>query len=134
MDELASRLLPALPVPVDLPARATSPAAARRLLHDALESELAPQVLDDLDIMVTELVTNAVLNARTPCEVVVTVMGPDRLRVAVHDFDPSPPMPNPVDPMSSGGRGLHIIEALAADWGTDAHPTDGKVVWFEVEI
>jgi anti-sigma regulatory factor (Ser/Thr protein kinase) len=134
MDEFASRLLPALPVPVVLPARATSPAVARRLLHDALSSDLTRQILDDVDVMVTELVTNAVLNARTPCEVTVTFMKHDRLRVAVHDYDPSPPQPTPVDPMSSGGRGLHIIEALAADWGTDEHPTNGKVVWFEVEM
>jgi anti-sigma regulatory factor (Ser/Thr protein kinase) len=134
MDEFPTRLLPALPVPVLLPARATSPAVARRLLHDALASALAPQTLDEVDIMVTELVTNAVLSARTPCEVIVTVVDHDRLRVAVHDFDPSPPIPTPIDATSNGGRGLHIIEALAADWGTDAHPTNGKVVWFEVEM
>jgi len=84
------------------------------------------------EIVVTELVTNAVEHASSRS--VVEVWRRDRsLRLTVRDFDltvlPDAHLPDPTAPR---GRGLAMVAAVAQSWGVDPH-RDGKTVWAELE-
>ncbi len=82
-------------------------------------------------LLVTELVSNAVLHGRGT--VVLTVARePAGVRVEVHDESPRPPVVLHRSPMAEHGAGLRLVSAMAGSWGTeplaDGHP--GKRVWF----
>jgi anti-sigma regulatory factor (Ser/Thr protein kinase) len=84
------------------------------------------------EIVVTELVTNAVEHASSAS--VVEVWRRDRsLRLMVRDFDlavlPGAHLPDPTAPR---GRGLAMVAAVAQSWGVDPH-RDGKTVWAQME-
>jgi signal transduction histidine kinase len=75
-------------------------------------------------------VTNAVLHARTALHVGVEVRG-GHVRVTVADDNPRAPMRRRHSVDSGTGRGLVLVDRMAAAWGVD--PLDrGKVVWFEL--
>jgi anti-sigma regulatory factor (Ser/Thr protein kinase) len=85
-------------------------------------------------LIASELVTNAVVHARTRAVMVLRLTA-NALHISVRDQDPRP-MYRPA-PGASGanesdhGRGLLILEAMSDTWG--CHPTaDGKVVWATV--
>lgn len=95
-------------------------------------ADLAPEVADEVELMVSELATNAVRHTRAGFEVRVDRDG-DRLRIAVADEgDGAPTVKNP-EPRSLSGRGLWIVEQLAHDWGIEASG-GGKAVWFTVAL
>jgi anti-sigma regulatory factor (Ser/Thr protein kinase) len=85
---------------------------------------------EDVLLVVTELLSNAVDHGRGPVRLAVEFRG-DAVRVEVHDTAPEPPRPLPPDPQRPRGRGLHLIEALSSRWGWADDP-DGKTVWAEV--
>jgi anti-sigma regulatory factor (Ser/Thr protein kinase) len=83
------------------------------------------------ELLLTELVANAVRHARTPFSVMMRWNGRD-LRCEVTDANPLPPRPQAiVDPFTTGGRGLLLVDQLAASWGTERVP-HGKTVWFDL--
>ena len=85
----------------------------------------------DAELMVSELVGNAILHAGT--EISVTVRcNTERTVVEVHDGSPVMPQPRAHEPLRPGGHGLRIVDALAPRWGVEAVAGDGKTVWFEV--
>ncbi|HEY7563688.1 MAG TPA: ATP-binding protein [Acidimicrobiia bacterium] len=84
-----------------------------------------------LAAMTSELVSNAVLHARTPFELTVTVQE-ERIRVSVSDGAEIFPGATTGDPSSLSGRGLRIVDRLADRWGIDPN-AQGKTVWFEVD-
>lgn len=85
-----------------------------------------------LATLTSEIVTNAVLHGRTSFTVAVTKSA-SRIRVAVGDRNVQPVLPKTYGPTSPTGRGLHIVEAMADRWGIDTG-TDGKTVWFEIDL
>lgn len=84
-----------------------------------------------LKTLASEIVTNAILHARTPFSVEVTGDAA-HFRVAVRDGSTELPVKRGYSPHHPTGRGLHIVEALADRWGVDAED-DGKTVWFEMD-
>ena len=108
----------------------TAIGAARRFVAATVHRWGFDDVLDDAAVVVSELATNAVLHARSPFHVSVTVVG-DGLRVAVHDRSPAPPTPRDHSLASATGRGLRMVDALASRWGTVPLP-DRKAVWAEL--
>lgn len=82
-------------------------------------------------LLANELVTNAILHTEADFDVVVDV-AERRVRVEVRDHSDRSPAPRAATPESVAGRGFALIEALAADWGVEPLPDDGKAVWFEV--
>ena len=94
------------------------------------EWEMSAHV-DDVVLIASELVTNAVLHARTPYR--VTLKAPDLqvVRVEVADDNPRPPVRTPDDQGATSGRGLHVVAGVATVWGVESDG-DGKVVWAEV--
>jgi serine phosphatase RsbU (regulator of sigma subunit)/anti-sigma regulatory factor (Ser/Thr protein kinase) len=116
-----------------LPADQRSPAQARRHLRAALAPAGLEHVLDDALVLVTELVTNAVVHAGTAVELHLDTTAPG-LRVEVVDHGPgsSLTLRAPAPESSESGRGLHILDALASRWGT-THGPGSKSVWFELD-
>ena len=84
-----------------------------------------------LKTLASEIVTNAILHARTPFSVVVTGDAV-RIRVAVRDQSAALPVKRDYASDQPTGRGLHIVEALADRWGVEPEG-DGKTVWFEMD-
>lgn len=84
-------------------------------------------------LLVSELVTNAIVHGRGPLELRARVGG-DALRVEVHDADPGrlPALTADLDPTDVRGRGLHLVDILADRWGW-SESVQGKVVWFELD-
>ena len=112
------------PQPADVP-------AARRFLEEQCERWDCGGLLDDAQLVVTELVTNAFVHAGTRCELRASIN--DRsLRLQVTDYGPGMPDPRPADDGAEGGRGLMLISVLCVAWGVEALPDGGKVVWAEL--
>jgi CheY-like chemotaxis protein len=101
---------------------------ARRFVRDRLA--VSEEVLSSVELLVSELITNAVLHASTAPRLAIR-LNRETVRVEVYDDDPTIPAPLPLDSDRIGGRGLYIVDALSARWGADA-VADGKVVWFEL--
>jgi two-component sensor histidine kinase len=91
---------------------------------------LAPETLDVLLLLTSELVTNAVLHARTPIELGITIA--DRsLLITVHDEDLARPEQQPYTERE-GGWGLGLVRSLADDYALEMHAGAGKTAWFRL--
>ena len=116
---------------VGLPASLDAPALARLHLRQ-FRPQLAPPILDDALILTSELVTNAVLHGKPKISLSVRIEMPN-LIIAVSDESPLMPPEIPELPLLAAphGRGLAIVDSVAAEWGVSRHiPGPGKVVWF----
>jgi anti-sigma regulatory factor (Ser/Thr protein kinase) len=100
---------------------------ARSFMRDHAPA-LPEPLLDVLLLLTSELVTNAVIHARTPLEVGITVT--DRsLIVTVHDED----LGNaPERDGREGGWGLGLVRQLADDSDMEQHVGEGKTAWFRI--
>lgn len=108
--------------------------AARRRIVTVIHSwrvPLSEETLRDVELMSSEVITNAVVHSEATCAVVVRWTG-RRVRVEVTDTGSGQPVVSTGDENGEHGRGLILVESLSADWGTRRVPA-GKVVWFEVE-
>jgi anti-sigma regulatory factor (Ser/Thr protein kinase) len=109
----------------------TSVGAARRFVRDVLSSRrVVDDVVETVELLTSEVVTNAIVHAGSAPELVVRVRR-DRVRVEVNDKSPAVPVVRVVDPAAVSGRGMVIVEELAGAWGVE-HIPRGKRVWFEV--
>ncbi len=117
---------------LDLDAGPGAVPAGRRAAREALAGRCPEEVVHAGELVVTELLTNAVLHGGAPVRLAfVTEPGSDRVRVEVGDGSrvlPVRPLPS-TDGMT--GRGLALVDALAESWGVEPAP-DGKVVWAEL--
>lgn len=113
---------------LELPPTTDSVPVARRFVRAELAE--SPLDVDTAVLLVSELVTNAVLHARSPFRVLVEP-GAEAIRVEVHDGSPVPPRMHRFAPTSATGRGLRLLDRLAQTWGV-THMSDGKSVWFEI--
>ena len=84
-------------------------------------------------LIVSELLTNALLHGRTPILSVELAIADGWLRIAVDDLNPDPPHPVPADTSGEGGRGMVLVAALADAWGFRAH-AGGKTVSAELDL
>jgi anti-sigma regulatory factor (Ser/Thr protein kinase) len=118
-----------------LTAAETAPGAAREAVRSWLSEWCDEDTVDTAALLVTELVTNAVLHG-TGAEASLTVDRVSRgvLHVAVCDNSRQLPLRHnePPSPDQNGGRGLFLIESLALAWGWEPRRF-GKRVWFEIE-
>ena len=114
----------------DAPAR--GPQAVNAVLD---EWGCEPGSREDLLLVVSELVTNAVVHGAEPIRVTM-VRAPERVRVEVTDgAAASSPHGNPRPPADAEtGRGLSVVTRLAVAWGWRASPGRGKTVWAELPL
>lgn len=107
---------------------ARSAGAARRfVVAELARSGVTSDLADTAELLVSELVTNAVLHAQT--DIVVRVRGVCPVLIEVQDFEPRGPVHRPHDLESVTGRGLDLVQLLAAAHGVRTSG-GGKAVWF----
>jgi anti-sigma regulatory factor (Ser/Thr protein kinase) len=122
------------PLELTLAAGPEAAAVARRALGD-LEDELGTDLLRDVRLMVSELVTNALRHAGRPQNGIVMrrSLRDELLRIEVGDRGPGFTPVAPRDPSGEGGWGLLLVDALADRWGV-ARMGSMCSVWFEVDV
>ncbi|HET6809480.1 MAG TPA: ATP-binding protein [Acidimicrobiales bacterium] len=116
---------------LDLPAELASAREARRFVADCAAGLNRPEVVETAQLLVSELVTNAVSHAGTRVEV-ECALTEEGLRVSVCDGSSHLPSPGHPDAWDEKGRGLMLVDILASRWGTQRHPGNGKAVWFQL--
>ncbi|MER6070952.1 SpoIIE family protein phosphatase [Streptomyces sp. NPDC001817] len=107
----------------------TAPGQARRLARRALARWDLEDLTDSMELLVSEVVTNAVRYASRP--VTLRLLRTDVLRCEVGDDVPQLPRLRQARADDEGGRGLYLVNRLARRWGATRLST-GKVVWFEL--
>lgn len=113
-----------------------SPGAARHFVTDTVGRLLTRPVsrafCDDLELVVSELVTNAV---RAGSSVVIVAVALERGRVVLHVTDDAGGWPEPREAgvHDIGGRGLPLVSAVSAAWGVRLSGA-GKMVWAELPV
>ena len=115
---------------LELPLSTESVPTARRFVRDLMIDSDTIADLDTASLLVTEIVTNAVLHAMAPMMLRVDVNA-DVVRIEVSDGSQLPPRVHAFSATAATGRGLRLLESLAERWGVRPEP-GGKVVWFEV--
>lgn len=114
---------------ITIPSNRTAPTAARRWV-DEVAHALHPEIQEDLRLVVTELVTNAVkYGPGEPIHICLHVRPPDGVRGVVVDKGEGSHairLRSP-GPQATGGRGLRIVHELARHWGVHEGSTQ---VWF----
>ncbi|GHF45977.1 hypothetical protein GCM10010218_29010 [Streptomyces mashuensis] len=132
-----------------LPHDARSARIARLTLRGVVESHGLDELADVVELVVSELVTNAYLHSDGPAEIRLKLVGPSTVRISV--WDTSPDIPEPfmrpvklgrgavpaVDTDADGGRGLLVVRRCAGNWGSwgldeDFPGLTGKLLWCEV--
>ena len=121
----------------DLPRRDDAPGAARALAAAWCDTlDLEPVTCDTVRLLVSEVVTNAVVHSQAPPGAIIKLaasLSDGSVIVTVADsgtgVGPSPRAPDPLD----GGYGLFLLEKEAGQWGVDRGP-EGTRVWFKLEL
>ncbi|MDX2542267.1 SpoIIE family protein phosphatase [Streptomyces sp. WI04-05B] len=106
-----------------------APGRARRLARRALSRWGLEEMTDSVELLVSEVVTNAVRYASRP--ITLRLLRTDVLRCEVGDDVPQLPRLRQARATDEGGRGLYLVNRLARRWGATRLST-GKVVWFEL--
>lgn len=147
------RTRPGQPRPLDsgtlaLAALPTSPFWARRYTRFFLDScrEMSEGTAETAELLVSELVTNAVRFAGNPAHPLQYSERADAglialsirhfrgsLLIEVHDADSNPPIRSSADEYAENGRGLMLVDALSKEWSYFFPPGGGKVVYCVLE-
>ena len=126
----------------DLPADSRAAGRARRLVAELLVAWNRQEDADVARLLVSEVVTNAVrfVGARPALRLEV-VANDRRVRIAVIDGSEQPPRLRDAADTDESGRGMHLVAALATEWGVNDPGADdtaddvdvpGKGVWFDL--
>jgi len=121
------------PVDIVLDSRPASVTIARHAVGRMLRAaNLSPsEMAEDVLLLVSELVTNAVLHAGTDVRVWASAED-GRVVVAVGDDEPhSGPREAHRGTLATSGRGIWLVDLLASTWGVETFESS-KVVWFDV--
>ncbi|WP_405720516.1 SpoIIE family protein phosphatase [Streptomyces sp. NBC_01537] len=106
---------------------------ARRFTARTLRGWKIEAVADAALLVVSELVTNALVHTQGPVRVDLMLRG-DRIRICVTDSSPrAPAKPVIVDWEATGGRGLFLVEATSESFGS-VPVAGGKQVWSEIVV
>lgn len=118
-----------------VPATPVAPRVARRwVMRVAGGAGVGGAANQVAELLTGELVANTVVHGPADADVTVrvTLLGPV-LRVEVHDEGHGHPVLRRTDPTAPNGRGLALVDALSASWGTTSD-AGGTLVWFEVDV
>ncbi|GAA1935038.1 SpoIIE family protein phosphatase [Kitasatospora viridis] len=136
-DDVAMIMARVLPVPRDriatlpLTGDGPTPSAARRFTRSTLAGWGLGPVADFAELLVSELVTNALVHGGDPLWL---RLYRDRvLTLEVADTGRQQPRLRPAGSEDEGGRGMYLVNELAHRWGSRA-TKQGKVVWAELEL
>jgi anti-sigma regulatory factor (Ser/Thr protein kinase) len=119
---------------IELPGGLQAPQHARRAIEEHFSTVVDTAILASIELLTTELVSNAVRHGGAGEEEVVVLhlaVAPNCLRVEVCDpglgFVPGPPRP-----YGEGGYGLFLVSEVSSRWGVSHE--DGNCAWFELEL
>ena len=117
----------------ELAAEGSSASHARAFVCAHLSAHGLTHLVEDIELVVSELATNAMVHACTPFTV---ILGASENTVSLRVLDGSHVGPTLVvaSALETNGRGLVIVQALSRDWGVTAHASGGKSVWAEFDI
>lgn len=124
------RMATATAASTELPVDASAPTLGRRFVVAVLATLGLDHHAEVASLLVSELVTNAVVHAGGPVRINVE-SHEDRIRVAVSDGSGTQPEVLTPDERRPSGRGMFLVDVLAARWGVQPAPV-GKSVWFEL--
>ena len=123
---------------LELVAALRAPRAARAFVAETLTAwDVQAEKVEAAQLVVSELVTNAVLHAGDSATISLDLRLIDgAVRVLVSDAGLGEPehRPHPDPRTGQTGRGVWLVDAFAARWGTETHGRDGKTVWCELSI
>ncbi|MEV7678416.1 SpoIIE family protein phosphatase [Streptomyces sp. NPDC088341] len=105
---------------------------ARRMVRERLLGWSLPHAVETAELMVSELVTNALHHARAH-RVGLRLVRTDALLCEVTDDEPAPATLLNAGRDDESGRGLRVVSSLAREWGTSS-TAHGKTVWFEQSL
>ena len=114
------------------PEQPASVTAARRFATDTLR-DVSPEVTATVELLVSELATNCIRHTDSSFDLTIIQAGHE-IRVEATDYDVGKPTMRSPEPTDPSGRGLRIVDALAAAWGVEHRSAQGKTVWFTVVI
>lgn len=115
--------------PWSLPWSPTACSSARTVIRDVLPQWGLGDLVPTAELLVSELVSNALRHASGPLR--LTLERVSDLRCLVSDGTADLPRPAEAGPEDECGRGLTLVDTLAARWGCEGGP-EGKSVWFEL--
>ena len=114
-----------------LPATPDSVTAARRFVRAAMQ-DMPLSTCEIVELLVSELATNAVVHARSEFQIRV-LRAPGSVRVEVVDAGAGDIAPRTIADNEAHGRGLRIVGQLADEWGVLSTPDSAsRTVWFQV--
>jgi anti-sigma regulatory factor (Ser/Thr protein kinase) len=108
-----------------------APRHVRNFVASTMRSWGYDDLCDTTELLVSEIVTNVVVHARTPGRVTVAER-PSGVRVSVTDTGRDLPDPRDPSPAEPDGRGLGIVGVLSQRWGVEVD-VETKTVWFELD-
>jgi len=112
-----------------LVAQPVSVSEARAFVAQVLTEHGLVVLVDDVQMVVSELATNALVHARTSFTVKLRTGLGQAVVLEVRDRSPSFPVIVATGPLDITGRGIAIVDALSQAWGFEAHESGGKYVW-----
>ena len=113
---------------VRLAPEVSAPRRAREFLARACADWHAEQFTDTGQLVISELVSNAVLHSGTAIEVDLR-FDHGQLRLSVHDWGGGMPIVVPPQERGIGGLGLELVSRATQAWGVTPDPRGGKDVW-----
>ncbi len=129
---------------LDLLPSLTAPGQARRHARAELEAwTISPDTIEITELIVSELMTNAVVAGDRPGEpgspgldrICLKLRSlPGRVVIEVSDQNPRPPILSDADGEAEDGRGLMLVQALSEEWGHYYPPGGGKTVFSVLSI
>jgi anti-sigma regulatory factor (Ser/Thr protein kinase) len=111
-----------------LPAEFASVREARRFVHQVLGPVFAAEDMEVTTLLTSEVVTNAVVHAGSPVDLVIREVG-GCVQVEASDSTTQRPVVAARPGANGSGLGLAIVAALSQEWGV-VPTTEGKTVWF----
>jgi anti-sigma regulatory factor (Ser/Thr protein kinase) len=109
-----------------------TPADARHFIAEAICVPHNASVLHEAELLVSELVTNAVRHGTPPIRLRVECDASHDMVVRVADANREPPVRLHPDPADESGRGMELVDVISDAWGVELLP-DGKQVWFRLK-
>ena len=132
--DASSGMLRRPPLALDLPAHTAAAGVARAWLHTIADATALPDALvGDATLVLSELVTNAVIHAATDVHVSVELRDGDQIHLEVGDDGRALPHVVPVEPEHIGGAGMRIVDQLVSAWGV-RRVGDCKIVWADLTV
>ena len=116
-----------------LPPLPISAYQARAFVRQRLVDHGLMRLIDDVQLITSELATNAVLHTQEPFTVTLRREGP-LVVLAIRDSSLLLPLPSPIQAMDTQGRGLVVVDSFSHDWGIDRRTGWAKSVWASFEL